>query len=153
VIAKILGSKWLLVGVVGLLLSLAAMTHAYFDQRDKRVEAEAENSRWEASNKALQDALERQARLQAQAEQARIRLAQRVEELSVQEVHVVTRIEERWRDPEVIREEPDAAACAGIAMPSGTVGMLCDHAGSDSGACALRAPADGPADGLSDPSA
>lgn len=148
-IGKILGSKWLLAAGGVLILALAAMTHAYLGKRDDLAVARAEIQDWQTSNQALQDALQRQARLQAEAEQARIRLAAELDELRVQEVQVVTKIREVFRDREVVTEVQ--ADCAAEPMPGRVVGMLCDVAGSRAGICSMPEAAGGPDDPVPDP--
>lgn len=146
-IAKILGSKWLLAGGAVLLLALAAMTHAYLGKRDELAVATNQIDRWQASYKTLQSALERQSKLAAEAEQARIALAEEVEDLRVQEVEIVTKIREVWRDREVVTEVQ--ADCAAEPMPRRVVGLLCDAAGARSGVC-LPSSAGGPDDAMPD---
>lgn len=148
---KLLGSKWLFVAGGVLALSLATMTHAYLGKRDELAEARAEIRDWQASNQELQEALQRQRHLTELAEQARVDLAHEVEDLRVQEVEIVTRIREVWRDRDIVTEVQ--ADCAAEPLPRRVVGLLCDASGATGGVCALPAPAGGPADELPDPGA
>lgn len=148
---KLLGSKWLFVAGGVLAVSLATMTHAYLGKRDELAEARAEIRDWQASNQALQEALQRQRHLTELAEQARIDLAAKVEQLQVQEVEVVTKIREVWRDREIVTEVQ--ADCAAEPLPRRVVGLLCDAAGARGGVCSMQPAAGGPADDLPDPGA
>lgn len=149
-LTKLLAGKWLYVAAGVLILGLAATVHAYLGKRDELAAARSQIQQWEASYQSAINALEDQQRLKREAEQVRIRLEEKVRDLSVQEVEIVTKIREVYRDREVIKEVPQAVECASVDAPDRIVRVLCDEAGSRSGPCTLREAACRPVDRLSD---
>ncbi len=123
---------------------------AYVGAREDVAATETLLSASQASLATVQEELARQKQLARQAEAARIALADEVARINAQGAETITEIKEVWRDREVIVEVPVAVECASTRLPDRVVGLLCEAAGSDSGACSLHTPAGGPDDELPD---
>lgn len=136
----------LIIALLSVSAAAAAMTKLYLGKRD---DLAASRLALDTTRETLNETIrkwEKQLRAAQEAEQARIQLARQVADLSNREAEVVHEIKTVWRDRTVYVESPQAVECASTAMPARVVSLLCDAAGSSSGACAMRAAAGGSPD-------